>query len=77
MKKTYEVELRRTSFITVTVEAENEDDAEALAWQESVSFHNSHDASWDIESIEEVETKESEMKTWRESIEEINQGESK
>jgi hypothetical protein len=73
--KTYQIELKRTSFITVRVEAENEDDAEALAWQESVSFHNSHDASWDIESIEEVETKESEMKTWRESIEEINQGE--
>ena len=31
--KTYEVELERTSYITVTVEAENEDHAEALAWQ--------------------------------------------
>ena len=54
MKKTYEVELRRTSFIVVTVEAENEADAEALAWQESMVFHANHDASWDIESIEEV-----------------------
>jgi hypothetical protein len=52
--KTYEVELRRTSFIVVTVEAENEADAEALAWQESMVFDGNHDASWDIESIEEV-----------------------
>jgi hypothetical protein len=74
MKKTYEVELRRTSFITVWVDAENEDEAEALAWQESMTFHSHHDASWDIESIEEVAPAE-EVKTWRESIEETNQGE--
>ena len=30
--KTFEVELRRTSYITITVEAENEDDAEDKAW---------------------------------------------
>ena len=30
--KTYEVELRRTSYITMTVEAENEDDATDQAW---------------------------------------------
>jgi len=54
MKKTYEVELRRTSFITVTVEAENEEQAEELAWQESLVMDSKHDASWDIESIEEV-----------------------
>ena len=52
--KTYEVELRRTSYIVVTVEAENEADAEALAYQESAPFHSKNDASWDIESIEEV-----------------------
>jgi hypothetical protein len=75
MKKTYEVELRRTSFITVTVEAENEDDAKALAWQQSMPYHSTYDSHWDIESIEEVETTESEMRTWRESIEETNQGE--
>ena len=51
--KTYEVELRRTSFIVVTVEAENEDDAEALAWQE-INDPVNECASWDIESIEEV-----------------------
>ena len=54
MKKTYEVELRRTSFITVTVEAEDEYAAEELAWQEAMVAASKHDASWDIESIEEV-----------------------
>jgi hypothetical protein len=57
MKKTYEIELRRTSFITVTVEAENEDDAKALAWKELESGDYRHeDTAWDIEFIEEVET---------------------
>jgi hypothetical protein len=54
MKKTYEVELRRTSFIVVTVEAENEDDAETRAWQEINYDPVNECASWDIESIEEV-----------------------
>lgn len=51
--KTYEVELRRISYITVTVEAEDEDDAEALAWQEVDTKPNSDDAVWDLNSIEE------------------------
>jgi len=52
--KTYQIELKRTSYITVTVEAENKDDAVALAWQELERDNvNIEDASWDIESIEE------------------------
>ncbi len=53
--KTYEVELRRTSYITMTVEAENEDEAEAKAWQEIENGRNDiYDAQWDVESIEET-----------------------
>jgi len=52
--KTYEVELQRTSYITITVEAENEDDAEALAWKKIEQDHYKDDASWYVESIEEV-----------------------
>jgi hypothetical protein len=52
--KTYEVELQRTSYITITVEAENEDDAEALAWKQIEQDHYKDDASWYVESIEEV-----------------------
>ena len=39
--KTFEVELRRTSYITITVEAENEDDAEMLAWQQICLLYTS------------------------------------
>lgn len=53
--KTYEVELQRTSYVTVTVEADNEDDAETKAWAvieaDSASINDSH---WDVESIEEI-----------------------
>lgn len=52
--KTFEIELRRTSYMVVTVEAESQDEAEALAWKEIDSRPDSDDASWDIESIEEV-----------------------
>lgn len=54
MKKSYEVEVRRTSFITIWVEAENEDEAETLAFEEVANEQYHDHASWDIESIEEV-----------------------
>jgi hypothetical protein len=50
--KTFEVELQRTSYITITVEAENEDDAETKAYERIGDEGN--DASWTTESIEEV-----------------------
>jgi hypothetical protein len=54
--KTYEVELRRTSYIVLTIEAESEDAAEDKAWQEIEHGDYRHeDAHWDIESIEEKE----------------------
>jgi hypothetical protein len=53
--KTFEVELRRTSFIIVTVEADNESDAEDLAWaQVEADNVNISDSHWDVESVEEV-----------------------
>ena len=54
--KTYEVELKRTSYITLTVEARDQNEAEEKAWQEIE--HNRadiNDANWEVESIEEVE----------------------
>lgn len=55
MKKTYEIELRRTSYINLSIEAENDDDAKTLAWKELESGDYRHeDAAWDIEFIEEV-----------------------
>ena len=53
--KTYQIELKRTSYITLTVEAESEDKAEDLAWLElGKREHRDNDANWDLESIEEL-----------------------
>ena len=53
--KTYEVELRRTSYIRLTVEAGNEDDAETKAWAQIEADNvNINDSHWDVESIEEI-----------------------
>lgn len=53
--KTYEVELRRTSYIIITVEAEDEAQAEELAWAEIViGKHDNADADWAVESIEHI-----------------------
>ena len=54
--KTFEVELRRTSYITLTVEADSKEEAEAKAWVEIEHDRaDINDAQWDIESIEEVQ----------------------
>ena len=54
--KTYEIELRRTSYITVTVEAETQEQAEDKAWHE-INYDPVNDfASWDIENTTEVKT---------------------
>jgi hypothetical protein len=55
--KTYEVELKRTSYIIITVEAENETDAEELAWKRVEADNvDIYDAQWDVESIEHIIT---------------------
>jgi hypothetical protein len=55
MMKTYEVELERVSYVTIIIEAENEDAAEAAAWKELANGDFKHDsASWRVESVEEV-----------------------
>jgi len=54
--KTYNVELKRTSYIMVTVEAENEDEADRLAWEEIERGRaDINDALWELELIEEVQ----------------------
>ena len=57
-KKQFEVELRRVSYVTYYVEADDPEQAEMRAWEElerdaeSLSIEN---ASWDVESIEETQ----------------------
>ena len=52
--KTFEIELKRESYITLTVEADNQEEAEAKAWQEIAhNYPNINDSNWNLESIEE------------------------
>jgi len=53
--KTYEVELQRTTYVTVTVEAENEDEAEALAFKRiKADVVDMDDSHWFVESVEQI-----------------------
>jgi hypothetical protein len=50
--KTYQIELKRTSYINIEVEAESQDEAEALAWKCIEQDYYKNDGLWEIESIE-------------------------
>jgi hypothetical protein len=52
--KTFEIEMKRTSYITLTIEAETQDEAEALAWEKNSHDYYRDDGSWEIEYIEEL-----------------------
>jgi len=47
--KIYEVELKRTSYTTIRVEAENEDEADSLVWAQLARAGDLND--WELESI--------------------------
>jgi hypothetical protein len=51
----YQVELKRVSYVNMDIEAESQDEAEALAW-DALQSHGSYgeDASWEIAAIVEV-----------------------
>jgi len=53
--KTYEIELKRTSFITITVEADSREQAEELAWTSLDNDCHKEDASWEAVDIKEME----------------------
>ena len=55
--KTYQVELKRVSYVTVTVEADSPDHADEKAWQQlAKDGHHAdiNDAEWLTESITEI-----------------------
>jgi hypothetical protein len=52
--KTYEIELKRVSFVTLTIEAEDQDAAEALAWEQIQRDYYRDDGDWDIAEVSEV-----------------------
>lgn len=53
--KTFEIEFKRTSYITLTIEAENEDEAETLAWKQVDQDYYRDDGSWEIEYVKELD----------------------
>ena len=55
--KTYEVEVKYTSYTVITVQAENADEAEKLAWRELEldGGERSNYGEWALESIEEMQ----------------------
>lgn len=54
--KTYNVEIQRTSYITVVVEANSKDEADTKAMDEIMSGYagDSAYANWEVVSVEEV-----------------------
>lgn len=53
--KTYQIELKRVSYVNLTIEAANEEDAEAQAWEQVEADYYRDDGAWEIESIEPAE----------------------
>jgi hypothetical protein len=51
--KTYQIELKRTSYVNMTIEADNDEEAEALAWLRVQQDYYRDDGNWEMESIEE------------------------
>ena len=62
--KTYQIELKRTSYINIEVEAESQDEAEALAWKGVEQDYYRDDGHWEIESIEENEIATDETRSY-------------
>lgn len=54
--KTYEVEFKKTSWVIVTVEAENEEDAENKGYELLEAEGVLKDACWDIDGVWEKQT---------------------
>jgi hypothetical protein len=62
--KTYQIELKRTSYINIEAEAESQDEAEALAWKGVEQDYYRDDGHWEIESIEENEIATDETRSY-------------
>lgn len=50
----YAVTVKRTSYVTLYVDAKHEDEAERKAWEQVENIQEPDDASWDIEDIEQM-----------------------
>jgi hypothetical protein len=53
--KTYQVELKRVSYVTLTVEAKNQGAAEDAAWLElQTGDYDDDGAEWELNDVEEL-----------------------
>jgi hypothetical protein len=50
--KTYQIELKRVSYVNLTIEADSLEKAEAQAWEQVEADYYRDDGAWEIESIE-------------------------
>jgi hypothetical protein len=48
----YQFEMKRTSYVNMTIEAETVEEAEALAWERVTQDYYRDDGNWEVESIE-------------------------
>ena len=62
--KTYQIELKRTSYVNLTIEADTQDEAERLAWLQMERDYYRDDGNWDIETIEEEEIATDETRSY-------------
>lgn len=55
--KTYQVELKRVSYVNLTVEADSPEAAEDAAWLElQTCNYDDYDADWSLSDIQEEQT---------------------
>lgn len=53
--KTYQIELKRVSYVTLTVEAKNQGAAEDAAWLElQTGDYDDSSADWELNDVEEI-----------------------
>jgi hypothetical protein len=48
----YQFEMKRTSYINLTIEADTVEEAEGLAWKQMDRDYYRDDGSWEVETIE-------------------------
>lgn len=58
--KTYTVTIVRSSFVTITVDANSKDEAEALAWaeQDRMQYEWVHSDEWETYSVDQLFARE-------------------
>ncbi len=62
--KVFQIEFKRTSYINLEIEAESQEEAEALAWEDIKEDYYKEDGDWEIESIEEYELATDETRSY-------------